>query len=358
MGCAALSASDFDYDLPPQQIAKHPAPRGESRLLVVPAAGACRRHTIGDLRRLLRKGDLLVLNNTRVIPARLLATKRETGGRVELLVTEKIDGQTWKALVKPAKRVRLDTILEFASGLRAQPTKRNADGSMNIHFSEDLEPLLEEIGQVPLPPYLGRPATSADRDDYQTVFATQPGAVAAPTAGLHFTVDLLTDLRRLGIEIVELTLHVGPGTFRPVQESTVEDHEMEEERYFLSTETVERIEAAVAARRRVVAVGTTVVRALESAWHAGSGRLQPGSARTRLFIYPGYRFRMVDLLMTNFHLPRSTLLMLVCAFAGKRTVSAAYREAIQRGFRFYSYGDAMLLECADGPMRQASTAAP
>ena len=339
-----MLTSDFDYDLPTELIAAHPAARGASRLLVVDTDGERSQRSFSDLPQLLRGGDLLVLNNTRVLAARLFATKRQSGAKIDVLVTERLRHRTWSALVKPAKRLRLGTTLDFDAGLTAHVLRQGGDGSVDLRFSQPLEPLLEQIGHVPLPPYIQRADTAEDRRRYQTVFAKHPGAIAAPTAGLHFSCEILDELRQGGIEVVELTLHVGPGTFKPVRTRDVEEHPMHAERYSLGPRTARSIAAAQAASRRVIAVGTTVVRALESAALQGSGTVRSGAGRTRLFILPGFRFQVVDLLLTNFHLPRSTLFMLVCAFAGRASIRSAYREAIRSGYRFYSYGDAMLLE--------------
>ncbi len=340
-----MLTADFDYDLPTERIALEPVPRGRSRLLVVPAADQPRQSLrVDELPRLLEPGDVMVLNNTRVIPARLKATKSDTGAGIEILLVERLATNRWRALVRPAKKLRASTKLILEGGLSAQLAQRHSDGSVDLRFSAALEPVLQEIGQVPLPPYIRRTPTAADKDRYQTVYAKEPGAVAAPTAGLHFSTDLLEQIREVGVEIVEITHHIGPGTFRPVRVSNVSDHRMEDERYRISPEAAASIESAKKSGRRIVAVGTTVVRALESAASASTDSLAQESARTDLFIYPGYRFSVVDVLLTNFHLPRSTLLMLVCAFAGRSTVLDAYEHAVQAGYRFYSYGDAMLLE--------------
>ncbi len=332
-----MLTSDFDYHLPPERIAQEAAPRGESRLLVLDREGPDRHARIRDLPRLLRPGDLLVLNDTRVIPARLYG-RRPSGGRMEVLLIERRGVREWDALVKPGRRAQPGTRLDFEDGLAAEVMDKREDGRHLLRFSEPVEPHLDRLGHIPLPPYIHRPDTPADRERYQTVYARHPGSVAAPTAGLHFTEELLGEIEATGIEIARVTLHVGIGTFKPVSAERVEAHRMESERYEISEET-----AAVLRRaRRVVAVGTTVVRTLESA--ARDGEVQPGSGSTELFITPGFNFQVVDALLTNFHLPRSTLLMLVSAFAGRERVLAAYEEAIREGYRFYSYGDAMLVE--------------
>jgi S-adenosylmethionine:tRNA ribosyltransferase-isomerase len=341
--------SDFDYHLPPERIAQEAAPRGESRLLVLDRTGPDRHARVRDLPRLLRPGDLLVLNDTRVIPARLYG-QRASGGRMEVLLIERRGEREWDALVKPGRRAQPGTAIGFDAGLSAEVMDKREDGRHLLRFSEPVEPHLDRLGHIPLPPYIHRPDTPEDRERYQTVYARHPGSVAAPTAGLHFNEELLREIESAGIEIARVTLHVGIGTFKPVSAERTEEHRMESERYEIGEETA----AALRRARRVVAVGTTVVRTLESA--ARDGEVQPGSGSTALFITPGFRFQVVDALLTNFHLPRSTLLMLVSAFAGREKVLAAYEEAIREGYRFYSYGDAMLVERR--AIRLASTAAP
>jgi len=336
-----MLTADFDFDLPEELIAQEAAPRGRSRLFVVDAALRPARHRrIADLPEVLREGDLLVVNDTRVIPARLFP-RRATGGRVEILLVEKQANREWTALARPGRRARPGTVLEL-DGLTVEVLDKLADGRHRVSFSEPIEPHLDRLGHVPLPPYIKRPDDADDRERYQTIYAAKPGAIAAPTAGLHFSPELLAAVRAHGVEIAEITLHVGIGTFKPVTSQLVHEHRMEEERYELPATTVSAIDRTRERGGRIVAVGTTVVRTLESA--AASGSLEPGGGRTRLFITPGHEFMVVDVLLTNFHLPRSTLLMLVCAFGGRRRMLAAYREAIAQGYRFYSYGDAMLLE--------------
>jgi S-adenosylmethionine:tRNA ribosyltransferase-isomerase len=324
---------DFDYELPEERIAQEPAPRGESRLLVLDAEGPERHRRVRDLPGLLRPGDLLVLNDTRVIPARLYGRRGE--GRMEVLLVEKLGEQDWEALVRPGRRARPGTEIVF-EGLSCEVVDKR-DDRYRLRFSEPVEPHLDRLGHIPLPPYIHRPDESADRDRYQTVFARTPGAIAAPTAGLHFSEKLLEEIAAAGIGIARVTLHVGIGTFKPVSAERVEDHRMDRERYQVGEETAEAIRRTRESGGRIVAVGTTVVRTLESSGGAA------GSGSTELFITPGFRFRVVDVLLTNFHLPRSTLLMLVSAFAGRERVLAAYEEAIREGYRFYSYGDAMLV---------------
>jgi S-adenosylmethionine:tRNA ribosyltransferase-isomerase len=335
---------DFDFELPPESIAQEAAPRGESRLLVLDREGAERHRTVRDLPRLLRPGDLLVLNDTRVIPARLFARRVGGEGRLELLLIEKTGEREWDALVRPGRRAKPGTVLELDTGLTAEVTAKSPDGRHRLLFSEPIEPHLHRLGHVPLPPYIQRPDAEADRERYQTVYARTPGAIAAPTAGLHFTDELLREIADADVGIAHLTLHVGLGTFKPVTAEQVEEHRMEVERWEVPAGTAEAIRRTRERDGRVVAVGTTVVRTLESAALSGDGEVHPGNGATDLFITPGFRFHVVDVLMTNFHLPRSTLLMLVSAFAGRERVLAAYKEAVREGYRFYSYGDAMLAE--------------
>jgi S-adenosylmethionine:tRNA ribosyltransferase-isomerase len=351
---------DFDYDLPAASIAQEPAPRGESRLLVLDRQGPERHARVSDLPRLLHPGDLLVLNDTRVIPARLYG-RSAGGGKMEILLVERVAEREWDALVKPGRRARPGAMIKIgeigdpAERLAAEVVDKREDGLHRLRFSEPIEAHLDRLGHIPLPPYIHRPDTPEDRERYQTVFARQPGAVAAPTAGLHFTAEILEQVAAAGVEIARVTLHVGLGTFKPVSAERIEEHRMESERYEIGEETAEAIRRARATGRRIVAVGTTVVRTLESAALAGDGEVRAGSGATKLFITPGFSFQVVDALLTNFHLPCSTLLMLVSAFAGRERVLAAYGEAVREGYRFYSYGDAMLVERA---MRLASTAAP
>ncbi|HSG41024.1 MAG TPA: tRNA preQ1(34) S-adenosylmethionine ribosyltransferase-isomerase QueA [Thermoanaerobaculia bacterium] len=332
-----MLTSDFDYHLPPERIAQEAVPRGESRLLVLDRTSPDRHARVRDLPRLLRPGDLLVLNDTRVIPARLYG-RRGSGGKMEILLIERRGEREWDAWVKPGRRAQPGTVIEFDAGLSAEVVDKREDGRHLLRFTEPVEPHLDRLGHIPLPPYIHRPDTPEDRERYQTVYARHPGSVAAPTAGLHFDKELLREIEAAGVEIARVTLHVGIGTFKPVSAERIEEHRMETERYEISEETA----AALRRARRVVAVGTTVVRTLESA--ARDGEVQPGSGSTELFITPGFNFQVVDALLTNFHLPRSTLLMLVSAFAGRERVLAAYQEAIREGYRFYSYGDAMLVE--------------
>ena len=390
--------SDFDFELPSASIAQQPAERGRSRLLVAGEADHAARHrAISDLPEILRPGDLLVVNDTRVLPARIFSRRWPGGGKIELLLVEKLGTRTWEALAKPARRVRPGTVLELEGGLEAEVVAVGEGGRRSLRFAKDVEPHLERFGHVPLPPYIRRDDDAADRESYQTVYARHPGAIAAPTAGLHFTPEILDALEARGIARAAVTLHVGYGTFKPVTVTRVEEHRMDRERYLISEETAAAIRKTRASGGRIVAVGTTVVRTLESAASAPlrgdaasaprrgdaasaplrgdaasaplrgdaasaplrgdaalaaaseDGEVPVGAGVTDLFITPGFRFRVVDALVTNFHLPRSTLLMLVSAFAGRRRVLAAYEEAVARGYRFYSYGDAMFLERRSDP---------
>jgi S-adenosylmethionine:tRNA ribosyltransferase-isomerase len=335
--------SEFDFSLPDHLIAQQPAPRGSSRMMVLEPQGSIVHDSIAGLPRHLKSGDLLIVNDTRVIPARLFARRAETGGSVELLLVEKIDSVSWRCLVKPGRRARVDAELELAPDLGARVVEMGSDGQRLLRFSQPVEPFLGSLGVVPLPPYIKRKASAEDETRYQTMFASHPGAIAAPTAGLHFTPELVQELEAAAIRVATVTLHVGIGTFKPVSAKLTHEHRMDSERYQIPAATVEAIRSTRAGGGRVVAVGTTVVRTLEGAAASTGGALEASEGRTRIFIRPGFEFQVVDALLTNFHLPRSTLLMLVSAFAGREHVLAAYRQAVDSGYRFYSYGDAMLL---------------
>jgi S-adenosylmethionine:tRNA ribosyltransferase-isomerase len=338
-----MRTSEFDFDLPEDQIAQHPLPRGTSRLLVVEPSGRNSGKKITDLPDLLDAGDLLVLNNTKVLPARLSAWREQTGGRLEILLLQKHSDTEWEVMVRPARRAKPGKHFILSDQISVEILTKSDEGRVTVEFSEPIAPHLDHIGHVPLPPYIRRADADSDRIDYQTVFASRPGAIAAPTAGLHFTDQLLSRIRAAGIRTAELTLHVGAGTFKPVKVDQIDFHKMESERFDLPAATVTAIEQTQDQGGRVIAVGTTVVRALESAALDLGGKLEANRGSTELFITPGFEFSVVDRLLTNFHLPRSTLLMLACAFAGKNRVLTAYEKAVEQEYRFYSYGDAMLL---------------
>ena len=335
----------FDYDLPPELIAQQPIqPRDASRLLLVDD-GPLRERRVHDLPELLQPGDLLVLNDTRVLPTRFFGCRGQVA--VEVTLTERIDETAWWALARPAKRLRPGDVVELAPGLAATVAGKDGEGRVRLDFALAGEPLLEAIraaGAMPLPPYIRRPrgGDAHDAVDYQSVFARQDGAVAAPTASLHLTDDLLARLAAAGIEHCFVTLHVGAGTFAPVKVEDTDRHAMHAEWCEVPERTATAIAAARARGGRIVAVGTTVLRTLEARTDP-TGRLRPGSGDTRLFITPGFEFRAVDLLLTNFHLPRSTLLMLAAAFVGLERIRTAYAHAVAARFRFFSYGDACLL---------------
>lgn len=341
-----MLTADFWFELPEGSIAQQPAARGEARLLVLDAAGTERHRRTQDLPDLLRAGDLLVINDTRVIPARLLGRRIGDGpgeAEVELLLVERKDELTWSALAKPGRRARVGARVAFAGGPSAEVLAVHDDGRRLVRFDAPVEPHLDRIGHVPLPPYIRRVDGAADRQDYQTVFARHPGAIAAPTAGLHFSQTMLDRARGRGVEIASVTLHVGIGTFKPITATLVHEHRMEPERYEIPPDTEAAIRRTRERGGRVVAVGTTVVRTLEASALLSGGEPMAGSGSTNLFVTPGFRFLVVDALLTNFHLPGSTLLLLACAFGGTDRVLAAYGEAIAAGYRFYSYGDAMFL---------------
>jgi S-adenosylmethionine:tRNA ribosyltransferase-isomerase len=361
----SMLVSDFDFSLPDELVAQEASPRASSRLLVMDRmTGDLQQSSVADLPEVLRPGDVLVVNNTRVFAARLLGRRVPSGGAVECLLLERhavgvpdvAPGvETWMALMHPGQKLKPGAQVRFegaAGVLMAEVIDRHFQGRRTIRlWSEstrditplDITSLIEELGHVPLPPYIKRPDTPADRERYQTVFARERGSVAAPTAGLHFTTALLDELAARGVERVEITLHVGYGTFKPVKVDRVEDHSVDAEQYTIDRTAADRLERARAERRRIVAVGTTTTRALEHAARRGGGTVRAGTASADLFIYPGFTFQVIGGLMTNFHLPKSSLLMLVSAFAGREQVLAAYRAAVAERYRFYSYGDAMLI---------------
>lgn len=341
-----MKTGDFDYDLPQELIAQVPlGTRDESRLMVLGRAGGKIEHRrFADIVEYLKAGDVLVFNDSRVIPARLKGKKADSGGKVELLLLRRVEEAVWEALIKPAKRVALGARLEISgesgAGLRAEIVGEGEEGIKAIRFPGEMP--LPELGKIPLPPYIRTPLADAER--YQTVYARVPGSVAAPTAGLHFTPRLLKELEKKGVELLFVTLHVGLDTFRPVREEDPLRHPIHREYGVVSKEVASRLLKAKGEGRRIIAVGTTTVRIIEAmAQTDQSPALEPFAGWVSLFILPGYKFRMVDALITNFHLPRSTLLMLVAAFAGKDFILSAYEEAIARKYRFYSFGDAMLI---------------
>jgi S-adenosylmethionine:tRNA ribosyltransferase-isomerase len=337
-----VDVEEFDYELPAELIAQEPLPeRDAGRLMVLPREkGEPDHRMIRDLPGLLQAGDVLVVNDARVIPARLRGRKEGTGGKVEILLVEPLGGADWLALAQSSNPLRPGAAIE-AHGARLTVVEARGEGELVVRLPLEGEALwryLDEAGEMPLPPYIERPANAGDDERYQTIFARERGAVAAPTAGLHFTPRLLEELRAAGVRVAPITLHVGPGTFLPVRARRVEDHRMHRERYDVPAASAE---AVASAPGRVIAVGTTALRTLEAAHDGETIRAGPGT--TDLFIAPGYRFRAVQGLLTNFHLPRSTLLMLVSAFAGLPRIQAAYREGVARRYRFFSYGDAMLI---------------
>ncbi len=349
-----MQTKDFWYDLPEQLIAQHPAePRDASRLLVLDRrTGEIAHRIFRDVTAYLRPGDCLVVNNTRVMPARLIGEKEGSGGRMEFVLLKRLARDEWEVLVKPGKKARIGARFLFGDGLlQAEVVGMLDEGNRRVRFAYDgvWEQVIEKVGTMPLPPYIT--ATLEDRERYQTVYARLTGSAAAPTAGLHFTPQLLDAIRAAGVSIAEVTLHVGLGTFRPVKVEHVREHHMHAESFSLSREACDAILAAKAAGGRVIAVGTTTVRVLESvasALRSGSSDgspplLAPMEGETRIFIYPGYEFLVTDGLITNFHLPESTLMMLVSAMAGRELILEAYRVAVHDAYRFFSFGDAMLI---------------
>ena len=339
---------EYDYDLPPELIAQLPlGDRSASRLLLLNRESETIAHAqFTSLPELLREGDLLVRNETRVLPARLIG-KKQSGGQVEVLLVRQLDASqnVWSCMTRSSKPLRVGSFLEFAEGICGEVIDAKGNEHRKVRFScpGDFFKALELAGHMPLPPYIRREDHDLDKDRYQTVFANNPGAVAAPTAGLHFTKETFAALAARNIDVCGVTLHVGPGTFLPVRTENLLDHRMHSEAYEIPQATAEQINTARADERRVVAIGTTVTRTLEHAVN-NQGSLQAGQGETDLFIVPGFRFRMVDALITNFHLPKSTLLVLVSAFAGRDFILQSYREAVDHGYRFFSYGDCMLIE--------------
>lgn len=363
-----MLVSDFDYELPPELVAQQPLPdRSASRLLHLSSAtGHFRDRQFRDFPDLLRPDDLLIFNDTRVFPARLYgrraglksqalsprnpASREFLHGRVEALLTRQLqqDPNDWECLVRPGRKINVGEHLFFGDHdeLHAEVLARGSFGERRIRFDpvEDFFARIDQIGHIPLPPYISREDSTADRERYQTVYASERGSVAAPTAGLHFTAGILSRIRARGIETAEITLHVGLGTFQPIRTERVEEHRLHSETYSISEAAAQKIRQARGQSRRIVAVGTTTVRTLEFAAGQHSGNIVSGSGEANLFIYPGYDFKIVDALLTNFHLPQSTLLMLVCALGGTDKILAVYRHAVAEHYRFYSYGDCMFVE--------------
>ncbi len=342
-----MRTSDFDYELPPELIAQYPSEeRGGSRLLVLHRDdGRIEHRRFAEVGEYLRAGDVLVVNESEVLAARFIGVKRDTGGRVEMFLLRELEPEHWEVLLKPGARIREGMKLSFGDGrLEALvgPALPGGKRQVTLSAASALASVMDELGEVPLPPYITRSPEPSDRERYQTVYARVRGAVAAPTAGLHFTDAMLGRLRHEGVNVAPVILHVGIGTFRPVTVDDPDEHEMEIERYDLAESSVGLINGARSGDGRVVAVGTTSVRVLESVAD-GDGLVRAGAGETRLYIQPGYEYRCVDLLITNFHLPKSTLLMLVSAFGGHENVMRAYREAVAERYGFYSYGDAMLV---------------
>jgi len=338
-----MQLAEFDVPFDPALIADRPAdPRDQARLLVVPKSGGPSAHRkVADLPSLLKSGDLLVVNDTKVLAARLPGSKRPGGGKVELLLIRELEPETWEVLLKG--KIRAGAIIDLPGGASATVRGSGPSGTIvTFAGARPIRALLQDVGLMPLPPYIKRAPTDQDRAWYQTIFAQAEGSIAAPTASLHFTESLRAALREQGVGMATVTLHVGPGTFRPVSAERIEDHTMLPERVHVSDEAAQAIRRTKASGGRVVAVGTTVVRTLEASG-GEAGMVRPMTGDTALFITPGYRFRAVDALMTNFHLPRTTLVMLVAAFVGLGRLREVYAEAIQEKYRFYSYGDAMLI---------------
>ena len=338
-----MKLTDFSYELPKELIAQHPAePRDHARLMLYDKkTGAVEHKHFYDLADELQAGDVLVFNDSKVIPARLYGKRVPTGGKVEVLLLTPVGEDRWEVLVKPGKKALPGTTIEFSGGLQAEVLERTNFGGRVVHFTYDgaFDDIIDQIGEMPLPPYIHE--KMEDPDEYQTVYARERGSAAAPTAGLHFTDELLQKIRDKGVEEVFVTLHVGLGTFRPVEEENIEDHQMHSEFYSITPEAADAINRAKAEGRRIIAVGTTSIRTLESA--GTTGTLKAGSGWTNIFIYPGFTFHIVDALVTNFHLPESTLLMLISALSTREQILHAYDIAVREKYRFFSFGDAMFI---------------
>ena len=341
-----MRIEEFDYHLPTSLIAQYPSPqRGETSLMILHRwTDVIEHQAFQDIFAYLNPGDLLVMNNTRVLPARLIG-KKETGGRIEMLLIPSWNGMKgeWEALMKSSGKLKRGARIQFEQGLGVEVEEvKDGKGKVRFSYQGEVVDILKKIGHIPLPPYIRRKDEPLDRDRYQTIFAERDGSIAAPTAGLHFTPSLLQSLKDKRVHTTTITLHIGIGTFAPVKVRDIEDHKMEAEWIEISEKTAREIEETKTRGGKIIAVGTTTTRALES-FSNGNGGVRPGKGMTSLFIYPPYRFRVIDGLVTNFHLPKSTLIMLVTAFAGKEFLMKAYQEAIDRKYRFYSYGDAMLI---------------
>lgn len=338
-----MQLTDFDYHLPPERIAQHPMePRDQSRLMVLERKTENIEHrTFCDIIEYLEPGDTLVFNDTKVIPARLMGWKETTGAHIEVLLLKRLNGDEWEVLVKPGKKAKQGTVIKFGDELSCEVLRGTDFGGRIVRFSYEgiFEEILDRLGEMPLPPYITEKL--ADKNRYQTVYAREEGSAAAPTAGLHFTTALLDRLREKGIQCVFITLHVGLGTFRPVNVEEITEHHMHSEYYSITPKAAEVINLAKQEGRRVIAVGTTAVRTLETA--AKNGKISSGSGWTDIFIYPGYEYQIINALITNFHLPKSTLLMLVSALASREFILRAYEIAVDKEYRFFSFGDAMLI---------------
>lgn len=338
-----MKLEEFNYDLPKELIAQEPAePRDSCRLMMVDKkTGEWEHHHFRDILDEIREGDVFVFNNTKVIPARLYGKKKDTGGKVEMLLLTPKGNDTWEVLVNPGRKALPGVEIEFAENCYCKVLDKTEFGGrlVKFHYDGNFDSLLDQIGEMPTPPYIHKKL--GNNDEYQTVYAKYKGSAAAPTAGLHFTPELMEEMKKKGAKLLFVTLHVGIGTFRPVSEENIEDHEMHKEWYTVSEETAKEVNAARAEGRRIIAVGTTSVRTLESAGQ--SGILESGSGWTQLYIYPGYQWHMVDAIVTNFHLPESTLVMMMASFAGREHILAAYEEAVKQKYRFFSFGDAMFL---------------
>ena len=336
--------SDFDYELPEELIAQTPIePRDASRLMVIdPVERSIEHRRFFELREFLTQGDTLIFNDTRVMPARLIGKKEPTGARIEVFLLRRIEGDIWETLVKPGKKALRGTIIRFSDELSCEVTGHTDFGGrlVTFHYQGIFEEILDRLGETPLPPYIHEKLE--DRERYQTVYSRESGSAAAPTAGLHFTPEQMENLKNTGVNLGFLTLHVGLGTFRPVKEERIENHVMHSEYYSIGEDTAKLIRETKAAGKRVVAVGTTSIRTLESA-AVGKNEIYGKSGETSIFIYPGYEFKIVDAVVTNFHLPKSTLIMLISAFAGREFTLEAYKEAVKERYRFFSFGDAMMI---------------